>query len=319
MKLENARVWVTGASSGIGEELSAALVRAGARVALTARRRDRLEAIAEPWRRGGRDVIVAPADVTDRDAVHRVAVEIEAAWGGIDLAVFNAGFGKRIRWTEFDARDFTAIFQVNLFGVIYGVEAVLPGMLQRRAGRIAAVASLAGYRGAPTLAGYGTSKAALIHAMDSMRFDLAPHGIGVTLINPGYVRTPLTADQRVLDARPHGRRPRGRHHRPGPSAGSQGDPLPRPLLVDAEVPARPPLPHLRADRHGGGETRSEVTVPEIFVSRRSSSVEDSPVWTSRILVTSADSSDFASVSDLPRTPTIGHLRRTRASARLAST
>ena len=193
MKLENARVWVTGASSGIGEELSAALLRAGARVALTARRRDRLEAIAEPWRRGGRDVIVAPADVTDRDAVHRVAVEIEAAWGGIDLAVFNAGFGKRIRWTEFDARDFTAIFQVNLFGVIYGVEAVLPGMLQRRAGRIAAVASLAGYRGAPTLAGYGTSKAALIHAMDSMRFDLAPHGIGVTLINPGYVRTPLTA------------------------------------------------------------------------------------------------------------------------------
>jgi short-subunit dehydrogenase len=193
MNLGNARVWVTGASSGIGEALTAALGSAGARLALTARRRDRLDEMAGALRRAGGDVLVAPADVADRDAVLAAGRAIENAWGGIDLAVFNAGFGKRLRWAEFDARDFAAIFAVNLFGVMYGVEAVLPGMLRRGAGRIAAVGSLAGYRGAPTLAGYGSSKAALIHAMDSLRFDLAPHGIGVTLINPGYVRTPLTA------------------------------------------------------------------------------------------------------------------------------
>lgn len=196
MKLEGARVWLTGASSGIGEAVAAALSVAGARLALTARRHERLDAMASPWRASGREVLVVPADVTDREAVLAAARQVEQAWGGIDLAVFNAGIGKRMRWTEFDARDFTAIFQVNLFGVMYGVEAVLPGMLQRHAGRIAAVASLAGYRGAPTLAGYGSSKAALIHAMDSLRFDLAPHGIGVTVINPGYVRTPLTADNK---------------------------------------------------------------------------------------------------------------------------
>jgi short-subunit dehydrogenase len=196
MKLQHSRVWITGASSGIGEALAAALSGAGARLALTARRQDRLDSIAAPWRAAGRDVLVVPADVTDREAVLAAARRVEDAWGGIDLAVFNAGIGKRIRWTEFDARDFTAIFQVNLFGVMYGLEAVLPGMLRRQAGRIAAVGSLAGYRGAPTLAGYGSSKAALIHAMDSLRFDLAPHGVGVTVINPGYVRTPLTADNK---------------------------------------------------------------------------------------------------------------------------
>jgi NAD(P)-dependent dehydrogenase (short-subunit alcohol dehydrogenase family) len=196
MQLESSRVWVTGASSGIGEALVARLLRSGARVAVTARRADRLEALADAWRREGRDVIVAPADVADRAAVHEAARAVEAAWGGIDLAVFNAGFSRRLSWTEFNAQDFVDIFAVNVFGVMYGLEAVLPGMLRRRAGRIAAVASLAGYRGAPTLAGYGTSKAALIHAMDSLRFDLAPHGIGVTLISPGYVRTPMTAGHR---------------------------------------------------------------------------------------------------------------------------
>jgi short-subunit dehydrogenase len=193
MELTNCRVWITGASSGIGEALAARLARAGARVAVTARRRDRLEEMAAAWRRDGRDLLVAPADVADRDALIAAGRSVEQAWGGIDLAVFNAGFSRRLDWNAFDARDFVEIYKVNVFGVMFGIEAVLPGMLQRGRGRIAAVASLAGYRGAPTLAGYGSSKAALIHAMDSLRFDLAPRGVGVTLINPGYVRTPLTA------------------------------------------------------------------------------------------------------------------------------
>jgi len=194
MNLAGARVWLTGASSGIGEALAPRLLDAGARVAATSRRSDKLEELAARHRTKDREVFVVPADVSDPQAVHAAARAIDAAWGGIDLAVFNAGFGRRISVTDFRARDFVEIFNVNFFGVLHGVEAVLPGMLQRRAGRIAAVASLAGFRGAPTLAGYGTSKAALIHAMDSLRFDLAPYGVGVTVISPGYVRTPMTAN-----------------------------------------------------------------------------------------------------------------------------
>lgn len=196
MNLSTSRVWLTGASSGIGEALASRLLAAGARVALTARRADRLEQVAAPWRDRGRAVLVVPADVTVREDLQAAVRTIDAAWNGIDLAIFNAGVARRMRWTGFDAQDFVNIVTVNLFGVVYGIEAVLPVLLRQHAGRIAAVGSLAGYRGAPTLAGYGTSKAAVIHMMDSLRFDLAPHGIGVTLINPGYVRTPLTASNR---------------------------------------------------------------------------------------------------------------------------
>jgi short-subunit dehydrogenase len=193
MHLNNARVWLTGASSGIGEALVSPLVRSGVRLAVTARRQDRLEEIARIARRSDRELLVVPADVTDRDGVHRAARTIEEHLGGIDLAIFNAGIGRRIRVESFSAEDFVEVMRTNLFGVLYGVEAVLPGMLARGSGRIAAVASLAGDLAAPTLAGYGTSKAAVIHALESLRFDLAPHRIGVTLINPGYVRTPMTA------------------------------------------------------------------------------------------------------------------------------
>lgn len=192
MRIENSRAWLTGASSGIGLALAERLAARGARVALTARRADLLEQAAGRLRQQGRDVLVVPADVTDRGQVLEAGAAIERAWGGIDLAVFNAGMSRRIHWTAFDARDFVDVFSVNVFGIMYGIEAVLPGMLQRGAGHLAAVGSLAGYRGAPTLGAYGASKAAIIHAIDSLRFDLAPHGIRVTLINPGYVRTPLT-------------------------------------------------------------------------------------------------------------------------------
>jgi len=193
MHLDNARIWLTGASSGIGEALVAPLVQSGARLALTARRQDRLEEIARITRRPDRELLVVPADVTDRDEVGRVVRLIEGQLGGIDLAIFNAGIGRRIRVESFNAADFVEVMRTNLFGVLYGVEAVLPAMLARGSGHLAVVASLAGYLAAPTLAGYGTSKAALIHAFDSLRFDLAPHGIGVTVINPGFVRTSMAA------------------------------------------------------------------------------------------------------------------------------
>lgn len=193
MEFRDTRVWLTGASSGIGEALVAPLVERGARVAITARRGDRLEAIAARHRsRASVPVVPFPADVTDRVAVIEAACAIEFAWGGIDVAIFGAGGHEPFGEDRFDARPYVDTMTLNYFSVVYGVEAVLPGMLARRAGRIAAIASLAGYRGLPTAAAYGASKAAVIHLMDALRFQLEPRGVAVTTINPGFVKTPLT-------------------------------------------------------------------------------------------------------------------------------
>ena len=192
-ELSGQRIWLTGASSGIGEALVEPLVRRGARVAITARRSGLLDIIAARHAHGGSSpVLSVAADMTDRDAVRAAATQIEAAWGGIDLAIFNAGGSVGDR-TRFRGDDCAATMTLNYFSVVYGIDAVLPGMLARGNGRIAAVASLAGYRATPSAAAYGASKAAVIHLLDSLRFELAPRGVGITVINPGFVRTPLTA------------------------------------------------------------------------------------------------------------------------------
>ena len=187
--LRGARVWLTGASSGIGAALAEELARAGARVALTARREAALEEIAGRLGAGG--ALVAPADVTDRAGLGRVVERIEKEWGGIDLAVFNAGLYVPVDGVEIKAEDYESTFAVNYFGVLHGIEAVVPGMLLRGGGRVAAVSSLAGELPLPRSAAYGSSKAALTYLMRTLRFDLRPRGIGVTLIQPGFVKTPM--------------------------------------------------------------------------------------------------------------------------------
>jgi NAD(P)-dependent dehydrogenase (short-subunit alcohol dehydrogenase family) len=199
MDFDGRRVWVTGASSGIGEALVGSLVRRGARVAVTARRADRLAAVAAACAAEGRaPVLVVPADVTDPAAVAAAVHQVEAAWGGIDLAIFNAGGSvERVQAIDRDphlkAADYVATMALNYSSVVYGVESVLPGMLARGDGHIAAVASLSGYRATTVALSYSASKAALIHLMEGLRFALEPRGLRVTIINPGFVRTPLTA------------------------------------------------------------------------------------------------------------------------------
>jgi short-subunit dehydrogenase len=199
MRFENQRVWLTGASSGIGAALVTPLVRRGARVAITARRSELLEAIAAAHNRDGASpVLVVPADVTDRAAVTAAARRIEAAWGGIDLAIFNAGGSvERLSAAERDPRfaaaEYVDIMTLNYFSVVYGIDAVLPAMLARGRGHIAAVASLAGYRPSTVAVPYSASKAAVMHLLEGLRLDTGGRGIAVTAINPGFVRTPLTA------------------------------------------------------------------------------------------------------------------------------
>jgi short-subunit dehydrogenase len=182
------RVWVIGASTGIGAALARELIDAGARVALSARNRERLAAIAE-----GTDAVVAPLDITDRAAVRSVAADVRTALGALDLVIVVAGTHTPMRADAFDLARAEKLLAVNLHGPLHCLDAVLPTLLAQRHGGIALVASVAGYRGLPEALIYGPSKAALIHLSEGLYLDLRKAGIGVYLVNPGFVDTPLTA------------------------------------------------------------------------------------------------------------------------------
>ena len=183
------RVWVIGASYGIGAAIATDLIGRGARVALSARSREPLEALAA----GRADALVLPLDITAVDSVRAAAAAIDAAWGGVDLVLVVAGTHVEMRAQTWDLAAARRLLEINLHGVLHCVDAVLPMLLRGGAGGgIAIVSSVAGYIGLPRSLIYGASKAALINFTESLHGDLRPLGIGVYLVNPGFVDTPLT-------------------------------------------------------------------------------------------------------------------------------
>lgn len=182
-------VWLIGASTGIGAALACALASRGAKLALSARGSDKLAALTDACP----EALLLPLDITRREALAATHERLLAHWGGIDLVVFNAGTYRPLRAWELDAAAIRETLAVNLIGPMDGVATVLPAMLERGAGAIALVGSVAGYRGLPRAITYGSSKAALIHFAETLYLDLAPRGISVFVINPGFVATPLTA------------------------------------------------------------------------------------------------------------------------------
>jgi short-subunit dehydrogenase len=212
--LAGARVWVTGASSGIGAALAEELVERGARVAVSARRADRLEEVSK-----GR-MLVVPLDVTDTAAVQRAADEVYEAFGGIDIAVMNAGAWTQTKVADWDADAFRAQVEVNLLGTSSCLAALLPRMLERGAGKLVIMTSVAGYRGVPGSEAYGATKAALLNLAESLRADLAPAGVVVQWVSPGFVRTELT----------------------------DANSFPMPFMVEADVAARSIADGLRTNR-----------------------------------------------------------------------
>jgi len=185
-------VWLTGASSGIGEYLALELAKRGARVALTARRAEVLAELVARIKASGWSAESFPGDVTDLDQMKRVVRDIEASMGPIDLAIPNAGTHIFTKPEEFNSQEYIDLMNINYGGMLRSIEAVVPGMLARRSGYIAPVASLAGVRGLPRAAAYGASKAAMNHFLESIRFHLKLHNVMVSVINPGFVKTPLT-------------------------------------------------------------------------------------------------------------------------------
>ena len=186
MELRGARVWVTGASSGIGAALARELANRGASVAISARDVEKLREVAADR------MLVVPVDVTDRAATVAAGGTVRAALGGLDAAVLNAGTWSRFRPEQWDSEAFADQLQTNLMGTIYALEAVVPTMLADGRGRIVGTASVAGYRGIPGAEAYGATKAALLNLFESLRGSLGPRGIVVQTVAPGFVKTPMT-------------------------------------------------------------------------------------------------------------------------------
>ncbi|MGB3338862.1 MAG: SDR family NAD(P)-dependent oxidoreductase [Devosia sp.] len=183
--------WITGAGTGIGRGLALALVARGMTVAASARTEaDLLSLAAEA--KGPGSILPMPLDVTDEAAVRAAVARIEAEAGPITLAILNAGTNSEVTAESFDTARFAHVVDTNLMGAVYCLGALLPLLRQRRAGRIAVVASVAGYRGMPTAAAYAASKAALIAMTESLKPELEADNVELTLVNPGFVDTPLT-------------------------------------------------------------------------------------------------------------------------------
>jgi short-subunit dehydrogenase len=179
-------VWVTGASTGIGREVAIQLASAGVKVAASARNASKLVSL-------GANIFPYALDVTDLIAVQNTVAKIEAELGAIDLAICGAGTYAAIEATDIDPIQFATMLNTNYLGVVNCLSAVLPKMLTRNKGHISWIASVAGYRGLPKAAAYGPSKAALINLAESLKPELALKGVAISVINPGFVETPMTS------------------------------------------------------------------------------------------------------------------------------
>jgi hypothetical protein len=194
MKIESfrdLRVLVTGASSGIGRAFALRLAGQGARLALVARRRDELDALAGEIDTRGGEALVLPCDVAERDQVEACAARAEQMLGGVDLLVNNAGYGHHRAFLDWDVADMERMLRVNYLGSLYFTRSLAPGMRARGCGWIVFVASVAGRIASPEESAYVASKFAMVGLAESLSIELEQHGIHVLTVCPGVVDTPF--------------------------------------------------------------------------------------------------------------------------------
>lgn len=188
MRFENQVVWITGASSGIGEALAVAWSREGATVVLSARNAAELERVrglcANPERHR-----VRPLDLVDTTAIERAAAEVLRELGHVDVLVHSGGVSQRSLAAETKLETDRRIMDINYFGTVALTKAVLPSMLARRSGHIVPISSVIGYVGVPLRSAYSASKHALHGFFETLRAETAKHGIAVTMVVPGYIKT----------------------------------------------------------------------------------------------------------------------------------
>ncbi|MEL5848985.1 MAG: SDR family NAD(P)-dependent oxidoreductase [Candidatus Igneacidithiobacillus chanchocoensis] len=194
---QNRRCWLIGASTGIGAATAQALHAAGAKVALTARKREQLEQVLP----AGAGQLILPADVQDASTLQAAHAEILRQWQGIDVLLYLAGAYTPARAWELDLQRAEEILDINYRGALRSLAVALPGWQERGGGQIVLVSSIAALRGLPQSLYYGPSKAALTHLAEVLRLDLEPRGFRVQVVHPGFVATPLTAQNSF--AMPH--------------------------------------------------------------------------------------------------------------------
>lgn len=190
-------VFITGASSGIGGSLAVELGRRGASVGLLARRAEVLQGIAADVERAGGRALPLTADVKDAAAVRAAADELRGKFGRVDVLVANAGVATTTDAARLEAEEVAEVFGVNVIGAANSVTAVLPEMIAQGSGHLVAISSLAAYRGVPKSGAYCASKAAVSAFFESLRLDLKDKKIDVSIIHPGFIKTPLTAGRKA--------------------------------------------------------------------------------------------------------------------------
>ena len=180
-------VWITGASSGIGKALAIKFAREGWKVAISARREELLKNIAQD-----NNIFDYSLDVTDEKKVGEVFKKILEGFKNIDLCIFSAGTYEPKLEKEISQEQIRKTMEVNFFGVVNCIKAVEEYFKNMKNGHISIVSSIAGYRGLPNSSGYGPSKAALSNLAESLYFDFKKHNVKVSLISPGFIKTPMT-------------------------------------------------------------------------------------------------------------------------------
>lgn len=188
--------FITGASSGIGEALARKLAKEGIEVALAARRAEALETIAKDIRTSGGNARVYPLDVCNVDDVRATIRRADDEMGGLDLVIANAGVGRE-RWAgKLTWEDALPTLEVNVHGALATLIAVVDRMIERKRGHLVGISSLAQYRAVPSNSVYSASKAFISTFMEGLRIDLRASGVAVTDVRPGFVRTPMTAENK---------------------------------------------------------------------------------------------------------------------------
>lgn len=205
MSFANQIVWITGASSGIGEALALELARAGARLVLSARRTAELERVAALTGLAPADVLVLPLDMTDEAALPGKVADVLTRFGRIDYLFQNAGITQRGLVADTSFAVYRQLMELNFFGVVALTQAVLPRLLAQRAGHIVVTSSVAGKIGIKQRSGYCASKHALHGFFDALRAETHDAGLRVTMVCPGYINTSISLHALDAAGRPHGR------------------------------------------------------------------------------------------------------------------
>jgi short-subunit dehydrogenase len=181
------KVWITGASSGIGKALSQKFASEGWKVAASARRKEILDEMAKH-----ENIFSYPLDVTNQDQIKNSFKKIIEDFKELDLCVFSSGTYDPKLEQEIDIKQNKFVMETNFFGVLYCIDAVENYFKNKKNGHISIVSSVAAYRGLPNSSGYGPSKAALTNLTESLYFDFKKHNVRISLVSPGFIKTPLT-------------------------------------------------------------------------------------------------------------------------------